>query len=196
MIQGLRVSISVTRSLGSKFAQRQAQARPETAAASARQSRKKVNRAKRKAQQQRAAADVAGEIVPTGPTPLLYPSPENSSPGPSSGVVAGSDWDVVTASHAPARTAEESEGPSRAPESALVAASTGKRQDAEVASDSSESVVASVASPLDSLAVVPVTPDVAIGIGVRRSTRPHKKLKPYYEVSTASAKGLRPGFFG
>ncbi len=67
---GLRVSMSVTRSLGSKFAQRQAQA--WTAAASARQSLKKVNRAKRKAQQQRAAADVAWEIVPTGPTPFFF----------------------------------------------------------------------------------------------------------------------------
>ena len=49
---------------------------------------------------------------------------------------------LVTASQAPARADEESEGPSHAPESAMVAASTGKRQDADVASDSSNSVVA------------------------------------------------------
>ncbi len=73
IFQGLRVSISVTRSLGSK----------------------KVNRAKRKAQQQRAALDVAREILPTGPTPLLYPSPEDPSPGASADVV-GSEGDVVT----------------------------------------------------------------------------------------------------
>ncbi len=114
---------------------------------------------------------MAGDIVPTGPTPLLYPSPEESSPGASGSVVAGSDGDVVTALHAPARTDEESEGPSHAPESAMVAASTGKRQDADVASDSSDSVVA---SPSDSMAIVPVTPDDALGIGVRRNTRPHK----------------------
>jgi len=131
--------------LGSKFAQRQDRAR--TAAASARQSRKKVNRAKRKAQQQR--ADVAGEIVPTGFTPLLCPSPEDPSPEASAGAVAGSDEDVVTASHAPVRTDEESEGPSHLPKSALVAASTGKRQDADVASDSSDSIVA---PPSDSMA--------------------------------------------
>ena len=53
-----------------------------------------------------------------------------------------------------------------------------------------------LASSSDSMAVVPVTPDDAIGIGIRRSTRPHKKLKPCYEVSTAPPKGLRPGFFG
>ena len=78
MFQGLRISISVTRSLGSEFAQRQAQAR--TLSAFARQSRKKVDKAKMKAQQQRAAADVAGKIVPSGHTPLLYPSPGNPSP--------------------------------------------------------------------------------------------------------------------
>ncbi len=127
-----------------------------------------------------------------GPTPLLYSSPEDPSPGASADVVAGSDGDV-TASHAPARTDEESEGPSHAPESAMVAASTGKRQDADVASDSSDSVVA---SPSDSMAIAAVTYDDVMGIGIRRSTRPHKKLKPYYEVSTTPAKWLCPGFFG
>jgi len=112
---GLRVSISVTVSLGSKFAQRQAQAR--RAAPSARQFRKKINRAKGKAQQQRAAAHVAGEIVPTGPTPLLHPSPEDPSPGASTGVAAESDKDVVTTSQAPAGTDEKSKDPSYAPES-------------------------------------------------------------------------------
>ena len=100
---------------------------------------------------------------------------------------------MVLASNAPVRTDKESEGPSHAPASALVAASTGKRQDADVASDSSDSIVA---SPLDSLAIVRVTPNDAIGIGVRRSTRPHKKRKPYCEDFTASAKGQRPGFVG
>ena len=61
--------------------------------------------------------------VPNGPTPLLYPSPEDPSLRASAHVVAGSDGDVVTASHAPARTDEGSEGPSHAPESATVAAS-------------------------------------------------------------------------
>ncbi len=131
--------------------------------------------------------------MPTGPSPLFYPSPQDPSPEASADVAARGDGDVVTASHAPAGTGEESEGPSHAPESAMIAPSTGKRQDTDVASDSSDSVVA---SPSDSMATVPVTPDDAIGIGVRRSTRPHKKLKPYYEVSTAPAKGLRPGFLG
>ncbi len=94
--------------------------------------------------------------------------------------------------HISARTDKESEGPSHAPESAMVAASTGKRQDANNASDSSDFVVA---SPSDSMAIVSVTPDDAIGIGIRCSTRPHKKLKPYYEVSPTPAKGLGSGFF-
>ena len=75
----------------------------------------------------------------------------------------------------------------------MVATSTGKPQDADVASDFSDS---DVASSSDSMAVVPLTPDDAIDIVVRRSTCPHKKLKPYFEVSTAPAKGLRPGNFG
>ncbi len=41
-----------------------------------------------------------------------------------------------------------------------------------------------------------VAKDLMSRIGVRRSTRPHKKLKPYYEVTSAPAKGLRAGFFG
>ena len=47
----------------------------------------------------------------TDPTPLLYPSPEDSSHEASAGVVAGSDGVVVTVSHAPAGTDEKSEGP-------------------------------------------------------------------------------------
>ena len=75
----------------------------------------------------------------------------------------------------------------------MVVHSAGKRWDADVGSDSSDSIVA---SPSDCLAIAPVTPDDAAGIGVRRSSRPHKKLRPYYEVSTAPAKGLRSGFLG
>ncbi len=46
------------------------------------------------------------------------------------------------------------------------------------------------------MAIVTVTPNDAVSTGVRRSTRPHKELKPYYEVYTAPAKGLHPGLFG
>ncbi len=42
-----------------------------------------------KAQQQRAAADVAGNIVPSGHTPLLYFSPEDPSPELSADAAAG-----------------------------------------------------------------------------------------------------------
>ena len=40
---------------------------------------------------------------------------------------------MVTASHAPARTYEESEGASHVSESTMVAASTGKGEDADIA---------------------------------------------------------------
>ena len=53
------------------------------------------------------------------------------------GVVTGSDEVVVIASHVPVRI---SEGPSHAPESALVAICTGKHQDAGVSFYSSDSV--------------------------------------------------------
>ncbi|DBA89326.1 TPA: hypothetical protein ACH3X2_004770 [Trebouxia sp. C0005] len=188
MFQGLRVSISVTRSLGSKFGQRQAQAK--AASASAKQSRKKVNRAKRKAQKQRAAADLAKEIEPGQPVRLLYPDPDDALPEASTDAAAAACGEVVaTASAALGHTVEESVNPSHA----RVAPTTGKRRDADVGSDSSDSILA---SPSDSLALVPVTPDDAAGIGVRRSSRPHKKLRPYYEGSMAPLKGLRPGFFG
>ena len=51
-------------------------------------------------------------------------------------------------------------------------------------------------TPFGLLALVPVTPDDAAGIGVRRSSRPHQKLRPYFEGSIAPLKGLRPSFFG
>ncbi len=38
---------------------------------------------------------------------MLYPSPEDSALEASAGVVAGSDGDVVTASHAPTRTDDQ-----------------------------------------------------------------------------------------
>ena len=187
MFQGLRVSISVTRSLGSKFGQRQAQAK--AASATAKQSRKKVNRAKRKAQRQRAAADLAKEVEPGVPVRLLYPDPDDALPEASTDAVAACGEGVAAASAALGHTVEESVGPSRT----MVVPATGKRRDADVGSDSSDSILA---SPSDSLALVPVTPDDAAGIGVRRSSRPHKKLRPYYEGSMAPLKGLRPGFFG
>ena len=61
---------------------------------------------------------------------------------------------MATASAALGHTVEESVGPSRA----MVVPATGKRRDADVGSDSSDSILA---SPSDSLALVPVTPDDA-----------------------------------
>ena len=190
MFQGHRVSISVTRSLGSKFAQRQAQAK--TAAALARQSRKRANRRKRKAREQQAAADVVEELSPKDVVPLLRLSPGDPSPVATSDATAEGDQDVATASLVLIDSAQQSEGPTDTHVPVVATPSTGKRRDADIGSDSSDSIVA----PPDSMAIVPFTPDDAVGVGVRRSTRPHKKPRPYFEVSAVPAKGLRPGFLG
>ncbi len=101
------------------------------------------------------------------------------------GVVTGSDEVVVIASHVPVRI---SEGPSHAPESALVAICTGKHQDAGVAFYSSDFIVA---PPSESIPTVFLTLDDAVGVGVRHSTRPHKKLKSSFKVFKVSTAASR-----
>ena len=118
---------------------------------------------------------------------MLYPDPDDAFPEAFTDAAAACEEVVATASAAFGHTVGESVGPSHT----MVAAATGKRRDADVGSDSSDS---NLTSPSDSLALVPVTLDDAAGIGVRRSSRPHKR--PYYEGSMAPLRGLRPGFFG
>ena len=75
----------------------------------------------------------------------------------------------------------------------------GRMRDVDVASDSSGQ---SEPSAPNSMALVPVTPDDAVGVGVRRSARPHKKPRPYCKDASSvlppakPAKGLKPGFLG
>ncbi|KAL3160083.1 hypothetical protein ABBQ32_010865 [Trebouxia sp. C0010 RCD-2024] len=75
--------------------------------------------------------------------------------------------------------------------------SAGKKRDLESGSDS-EPVVA---GDTDALAIVPLTPDDDHGDSVRRSSREHKKPKPYFELASTSLsvpkakQGLKSGFF-
>ncbi|KAL3134193.1 hypothetical protein ABBQ32_008108 [Trebouxia sp. C0010 RCD-2024] len=75
--------------------------------------------------------------------------------------------------------------------------SAGKKRDLESGSDS-EPVVASDSA---ALAIVPLTPDDDHGGSVRRSSREHKKPKPYFELASTSLsvprakQGLKSGFF-
>ncbi|KAL3158983.1 hypothetical protein ABBQ32_011314 [Trebouxia sp. C0010 RCD-2024] len=73
--------------------------------------------------------------------------------------------------------------------------SAGKKRDLESGSDS-EPVVA---GDTDALAIVPLTPDDDHGGSVRRSSREHKKPKPYFELASTSLsvptakRGLKSG---
>ncbi|KAL3132767.1 hypothetical protein ABBQ32_008586 [Trebouxia sp. C0010 RCD-2024] len=75
--------------------------------------------------------------------------------------------------------------------------SAGKKRDLESGSDS-EPVVA---GDTDALAIVPLTPDDDHGGSFRRSSREHKKPKPYFELASTSLsvpkakQGLKSGFF-
>ena len=196
--QGVKVSIAVTRSLDSKFRQRQAQA--AAAATSAKQTRKKARRKQLKAKQQASVTPsqpAAGDSVAFSAEPsALQPSPEPctndvvlrvplSLPLPCHAVEATTTALVLASP--PQSVADQAAPPS------------GKRKDADVGSNSSD---AAEPCTSDSLAIVPVTPEDDTGIGVRRSTRPHKKPRPYYEGASlqhdthTSAKGLKFGFFG
>ncbi|KAL3148221.1 hypothetical protein ABBQ38_013695 [Trebouxia sp. C0009 RCD-2024] len=58
-----------------------------------------------------------------------------------------------------------------------------------------------LAGDSDALAIVPLTPDDDHGGDVRRSSREHKKPKPYFELASTSLsvpkakQGLKSGFF-
>lgn len=129
----------------------------------------------------RAAADLAKEIEPGQTVSLLYPDPDDALSEASTDATAAYGEVVATASNALGHTAEGSRGPSRTPGLAVVALSAGKRRDADIGSDFCDSILA---SPSDSLPLVPVTPDDAAGVGDRRSSR-HKKLRAQFEGSIA-----------
>ncbi len=76
----------------------------------------------------------------------------------------------------------------------------GKRRGPESMSDDESSGMAE-APTADSLAFMPLTPDDSHAPGLRRSSREHKKPRPYYAPSQAeppdkpsTSKGLQRGF--
>ena len=77
-----------------------------------------------------------------------------------------------------------------------VVASASKKRMLESGSDSEPPTTIDA----DALALVPLTPDDDHGVGVRRSSREHKKVKPYYERTSEAQpapkamKGLKAGF--
>ena len=81
---------------------------------------------------------------------------------------------------------------------AVAVPSAGRKRDLE--SQSGSDSEPALAGGSEALAIVPVTPDDDHGEGVRRSTREHKKPKPYYELAAAvgsvpkAKTGLKAGF--
>ncbi|KAL3136573.1 hypothetical protein ABBQ38_005819 [Trebouxia sp. C0009 RCD-2024] len=215
--QGLRVSISVSRSLQNKHEQRTVR----EADASSKQARRVATRVKRgaskrqsqqrKQQQQPPPAPQHPQLEHADPTlpdeeePLLEavfpigggPSIVIRSKGqtahlhPSNAVASGSSRQKASPS-VPASRAELVDHDPTPP-------LTGKRRDPESGSESSDSPEAPSA---DSLAIVPVTPDDGHAQGLRRSLREHKKPRPYYSAAEPqppdklpASKGLQRGFF-
>ncbi|KAL3151129.1 hypothetical protein ABBQ38_012995 [Trebouxia sp. C0009 RCD-2024] len=172
--QGHTVSISVSRSLHSKTEQRNSRD-SETLLrqqrSRAKQARRKVRRQRRALPAARAAADIDVTFA-QGASELVASDVQVDS------------GETSTSGHGHVR------GPDAIP-------SAGKKRDLESGSDS-EPVVA---GDSDALAIVPLTSDDDHGGGVRRSSREHKKPKPYFELSSTSLtvprakQGLKSGFF-
>ncbi|KAL3161330.1 hypothetical protein ABBQ32_010228 [Trebouxia sp. C0010 RCD-2024] len=171
--QGHIVSISVSRSLHSKTEQRNSRD-SETLLKQqrrrAKQARRKVRRQRRALPPARDAADI-DVTVAKGALELV-----------ASDVQVGSG-EASTSGH------EHVCGAGAIP-------SAGKKMDLESGSDS-EPVVA---GDTYALAIVPLTPDDDHGGSVRRSSREHKKPKPYFEQASTSLsvprakQGLKSGF--
>ncbi|KAL3135036.1 hypothetical protein ABBQ32_007983 [Trebouxia sp. C0010 RCD-2024] len=172
--QGHTVSISVSRSLQSKTEQRNShdsETLLKQQRRRAKQARRKVRRQRRALPPTRDAADI-DVTVAKGALELV-----------ASDVQVGSG-EASTSGH------EHVRGAGAIP-------SAGKKRDLESGSDS-EPVVASDSG---ALAIVPLTPDDDHGGSVRRSSREHKKPKPYFELASTSLSvpkakpGLKSGFF-
>ncbi|KAL3136564.1 hypothetical protein ABBQ38_005810 [Trebouxia sp. C0009 RCD-2024] len=215
--QGLRISISFSRSLQNMHEQRTAR----EADTSSKQARRLATRVKRKAskrqsqqrkqQQQPPPAPQHPQLEHADPTlpdeeePLLeavFPigggppivirsKGQTAHLHPSNAVASGSSGQEASPS-VPASRAELVDHDTTPP-------LTGKRRDPESGSESSDSPEAPSA---DSLAIVPVTRDDGHAQGLRRSLREHKKPRPYYSAAEPqppdklpASKGLQRGFF-
>ena len=218
--QGTSVSISVSRSLQNKHEQRKAR-EADTSGKQARRKAKKVRRQASKPQSgQQSQAAPSQPAQPELPRsqhaveqqgavlddePLL----EADFPLPGSfklPTVIGTPAALARLNPTPGSAAEGLGTPlpvvssSRAGMPDAASPLAGKRWGPESVSDVESSGVAE--SPCaDSLAVVPFTPDASCAPTLRRSSREHKKLRPYYVRSQAeppdkpsTSKGLQRGF--
>ena len=215
--QGLSISISVSRSLQNKHEQRKAR-EADTSSRQARRKAKKVKRQTNKQQfgQQQAAPPQFAKLAGSEPTveqqgvvPDEEPLLEADFPLPGSlklPTLMGSPAALARLQPAPRSDAGglgdatplASSSHAGVPEAASPLA--GKRRGPESVSGSESSEIAEAPS-VDSLAMVPMTPGEPHAFSLRRSSREHKKPKPYYAGALAeppdklsSGKGLQRGF--
>ena len=219
--QGTSVSISVSRSLQNKHEQRKAR-EADTSGKQARRKAKKVKRQASKqqfAEQQHQAAPsqpaqpeiVRSQLVAEqqGAVPDDEPLLEADFPLPGSfqlPTVIGTPVALARLNPTPSSAAKSLGtalpvvSSSRASMLDAVSPLAGKRRGPESMSDAESSGVAE--SPCAStLAIVPFTPDDSCASTLRRSSREHKKPRPYYAGSQAeppdkpsTSKGLQRGF--
>ncbi|DBA67025.1 TPA: hypothetical protein ACH3X2_002132 [Trebouxia sp. C0005] len=218
--QGLSVSISVSRSLQNKHEQRKAKA----ADTSGKQARRKAKKVKRQASKQQSGQRQASPpqlarsgVASTQPAmeqqglvpddePLLtaiFPLPGGITSLP---LVEGPPAALARLHPAPSSGAGGLGSPlpvASSPRASMPDAASplaGKRRGPESVSDV-ESLGAIEAPTADSLALVPLTPDDSHAPSLRRSSRDHKKPRPYYAASQveppdkpSTSKGLQRGF--
>ena len=214
--QGIAVSIAVSRSLQNKHEQRKAR----EAGTSGKRARRKAKKVKRQASKQQ-----PGQQHATTPA---QPDPASSQPASSQPAVEtqGADADeeplleadfplpggnkLPTVIGSPAALARLRPAPSSA--AVPVASSSrdemldvasplaGKRRGPESVSDAESSGTAEAPSA-DNLAMVPLTPSDSHAVSLRRSSREHKKPRPYYVGSEveppdrpSNTKGMQRGF--
>ena len=217
---GVSVSISVSRSLQNKHEQRAAR-EADTSGKQARRKAKKVKRQAGKRQsgsQQKAAASPLVQTVPASSDPAVEgqgavlddePLLEADFPLPGGSklpTVIGSPAALARLDPALGSAAEGVATPlfvassSRAGLSDIASPLAGKRRGSEAMSDAECSGAADAPS-VDSLAMVPFTPDASCAPSLRRSSRDHKKPRPYFAGSQAqppdkpsATKGLQRGF--
>ena len=170
--QGHTISVAVSRSLHCKTEQRKS----ASSDALLRQQRRKVKNVRRKIRREQAKAKAK---APSGVDVTIHASAVE-----------------LTADDVSVDTGEASTSGLDHAAVAGATPSAGKKRDLESGSDSEPAA----ATDSDALAIVPVTPDDDHGVGVRRSSREHKKARPFYEVPVTSLpvskpkKGLKAGF--
>ncbi len=214
--QGLKISISVSRSLQNKHEQRHARAVGTSGKQKAKKQKRQANRQQAKQKQRHTPAQVPfsgpaasepDEGLPRA-MPDEEPLPEAFFDGRGGLPVLLGPPAALARLRADAALASDAENSgvtlavaSSSHVDVLHAAAplTGKRRDPESGSESSSLVEAPCA---DALGMVPLTPGDGQAQGLRRSLREHKKPRPYYAGAEPqppdkqpAGKGLQRGFF-